>query len=81
MEDCKLMATHMITNLKKATTLILELVDPMMYRQLIGSLMYLLNTMPNICFVLNIVVWIGVLALRGVIEARYIEELIISKLM
>jgi len=28
--------------------------DPTSYRQLIGSLMYLVNTRPNICFAVNI---------------------------
>ena len=30
-----------------------ESVDAMMYRQMIGSLMYLTNTRPKICFVVN----------------------------
>jgi hypothetical protein len=30
-----------------------ELVDATLYKQIIGSLMYLTNTMPNICFVVN----------------------------
>ena len=30
-----------------------ELVDVTQYRQIIGSLMYLTNTRPNICFVVN----------------------------
>jgi hypothetical protein len=30
-----------------------ELIDAMMYRQIIGSLMYLMNTKPNICFSMN----------------------------
>jgi hypothetical protein len=53
MEDCKSMATPMITNLKKVVTLDSELVDPRIYRKLIGSLMYLVNTRIYICFVLN----------------------------
>jgi hypothetical protein len=52
-EDCKPMATPMITNLKKVTTSYSRLVDPTLYRQLIGSLMYLVNTIPNICFAMN----------------------------
>jgi hypothetical protein len=53
MEDCRPMATPMITDLKKVVTSDLELVDPKLYRHLIGSLMYLVNTQPNICFVVN----------------------------
>ena len=47
------MATPMITNLKKMTTSNSELVDPMLYRQLIGSLMSLVNTKLDICFAMN----------------------------
>lgn len=53
MEDCRPMSTQMITNLKKVSTSKGELVDPTLYRQLIVSLMYLVNTRPNICFVVN----------------------------
>jgi hypothetical protein len=52
MEDCKLMATPMITNMKKVITSYSKLVDPRIYRKLIGSLMYLVNTRTNICFFL-----------------------------
>ena len=31
----------------------LEIVDATMYRQMIGSLMYLMNMRPDICFVVN----------------------------
>jgi hypothetical protein len=30
-----------------------EIVDATLYRKMIGSLMYLMNTRPNICFVVN----------------------------
>jgi hypothetical protein len=53
MEDCKPMATPMITNLKKVTTSDSDMVDPMLYRQLIGSLMYMVNTRTDICFAVN----------------------------
>jgi hypothetical protein len=53
MMDCKSMATPMMTNLKLLSDSSSDLVDPTMYIQLIGSLMYLVNTMPNICFAVN----------------------------
>jgi hypothetical protein len=43
----------MITNWKKNDSSKLELVDPIIYHQLIGSWMYLVNTRPDICFVVN----------------------------
>ena len=53
MEDCRPMVTPMITNWKKLNASESELVDPTLYRQLIGSLMYLVNTRPDICFAVN----------------------------
>ena len=53
MMDSKSMSTPMTTNLKKLCSDDLDLVDPRMYRQLIGSLMYLMNTRLDICFVVN----------------------------
>jgi hypothetical protein len=53
MEDCRPMSTPMITNWKKLNSSKSDLVDSMVYRQLIGLLMYLVNTRPDICFVVN----------------------------
>eukprot|EP00253_Pinus_taeda_P013513 PITA_13513 len=53
MEDCKPMFTPMFTNWKKLNASDSELVDPTLYRQLIGELMYLVNTPPDICFAVN----------------------------
>jgi hypothetical protein len=50
MEDYKLIATPMITNLKKVTTSYSKVVDPMLYRKLIDFFMYLVNTKPYILF-------------------------------
>jgi len=52
MMDCKPMTTPMITNLKRLSSFESSLVDPT--RQLIGSLMYLVNTRPHICFSVNV---------------------------
>ena len=47
------MATPMDTNLKLSADESSELVDVTQYKQIIGSLMYLTNTRPDICFVVN----------------------------
>ena len=53
MMDCKAMATPMASNLKLLSDALSELVDATMYHQMIGSLMYLTNMRPNICFAVN----------------------------
>lgn len=53
MQDCRPMATPMITNWKKIDASGDKEVNPTLYRQLIGSLMYLVNTRPDICFTVN----------------------------
>jgi hypothetical protein len=52
MMDCKSMSTPMVTNLRKLhdSDTGSDLVDPTMYRQLIGSLMYMIHTRPDICY-------------------------------
>ena len=53
MLDCKEMNTRMVTNLKLFKDESLERVDVTLYMNIIGSLMYLTNTRPDICFVVN----------------------------
>ena len=53
MMDCKTMATPMASNLKLLSDASSETVDATMYRQMIGSLMYLTNTILDICFAVN----------------------------
>ena len=53
MMGCKIMATPMASNLKLLNDASSEMVDAMMYRQMIRSLMYLTNMRPDICFAVN----------------------------
>ena len=49
----KAMTAPMASNLKLLSNASSETVDAMMYRQMICSLMYLMNTRPDICFAMN----------------------------
>ena len=53
MMDYKAMTMPMASNLDLLSDASSEAIDSMMYRQMIGSLMYLTNTRPNICFAVN----------------------------
>eukprot|EP00253_Pinus_taeda_P001431 PITA_01431 len=53
MEDCRAMSTPMITNWRKIDASKEKDVNPNLYRQLIGSLMYLVNTRLNISYAIN----------------------------
>ena len=53
MMDCKTMATPMASNMKLLSDASSEMVDATMCRQMIGSLIYLTNMRPYICFAVN----------------------------
>ena len=56
MQDCKPMSIPMTTNLKKLpdSATCSKTLHPTQYRQLIGSLMYLVHTRPDICYIVNV---------------------------
>ena len=53
MMDCKAVTTPMASNVKLLSVASSNTVDVVMYCQMICSLMYLTNTRPYICFVVN----------------------------
>jgi hypothetical protein len=53
MMDCKYMSTPMEMNLKLLVDTLSEIVDVTLYKQMIGSLMYLMNARLAICFIVN----------------------------
>lgn len=53
MESCKPMETPLATNWRKEDATSSEEVDATIYQQLVGSLMYLVNTRSNMCYVVN----------------------------
>jgi hypothetical protein len=53
MLECKPMNTPMEVKLKLLVDTSSDLIDATLYRHIIGSLMYLTNTRPDICFFMN----------------------------
>ena len=53
MMDCKEITTPMASNLKLLCDASSKSIDATIYHQMIGSLTYLTNMRPNICFVVN----------------------------
>jgi len=53
MGECRPMAMPMITNWKNIDASDDKDVNPTLYQHLIGSLMYLVNTRPDICYTVN----------------------------
>jgi hypothetical protein len=56
MTECTSIPTSMVMDLKKMNDVSIDSgeIDPHLYRQLIGSLMYLANTRPDICYAVNV---------------------------
>ena len=53
MVDCKPMSIALVSNWRKIDASGSDKFYPTLYRQLIGSLMYLVNTQPDISFAIN----------------------------
>eukprot|EP00253_Pinus_taeda_P036170 PITA_36170 len=53
MEKCKPMQTLLVGNWRKKDATSREVVEATVYRQLVGSLMYLVNTRPDLCNAVN----------------------------
>ena len=53
MERSKLMETPLVGNWRKKDATLGEVVEATVYRQLVGSLMYLVKTRPDMCYVVN----------------------------
>ena len=53
MVDCKPMSIPLVSNWRKIDASGSDRLDPILYRELIGSLMYLVNTRPDISFAVN----------------------------
>eukprot|EP00253_Pinus_taeda_P030194 PITA_30194 len=53
MEKCQPMQTPLASNWRKEDATSGEVVAATVYRQLVGSLMYLVNTRPDLCFAVN----------------------------
>ena len=53
MEKCKPMQTPLVGNWRKEDATSGEVVVAIVYQQLVGSLMYLVNTRPDLCFAVN----------------------------
>ena len=68
MMDCKEMATPMASNLKPLCDASSDSVDATIYHQMIGSLMYLTDTRPNICFPVNTLRHVHLMDAKGTVE-------------
>ena len=53
MQDCKPMDTPLPGNWRKEDATLVEVVDATVYQWLVGSLMYLVNIRPDICYAVN----------------------------
>ena len=69
--DYRAMTTPMALNMKLLSDASLDMVDAMMYRQMIHSLMYLMTTRPDICFAMNTLRHVHLMVAKHVV--RYLK--------
>ena len=74
MMECKAMTTPMESKLKTLILASSEMVDATIYHQIICSLMYLMNTTPNIWFVMNTLRHVHVMVAKHVV--RYLKGIV-----
>ena len=53
MEKCKPMKTPLASNWRKEVATSREVVEATVYKQLVGSLIYLMNARPDLCYAVN----------------------------
>jgi hypothetical protein len=68
------MNTPMETKLKLLVDTLSELIDATLYRNIIGSLMYLMNTRLDICFVMNTLI-------QFLVEPRHVHLVVAKHVM
>ena len=68
------MNTPMEMKLKLLVDTSSELIDAMLYRQIIGSLMYLKNTILDICFAINTLI-------QFLVEPRHVHLVVAKHVM
>ena len=69
MMDCKVMTTPMASNpVNLFSDASSEMVDATMHRQMIGSLRYLTDTIPDTCFAVNTLRHVHLMVTKGIVE-------------
>ena len=71
MMECKAMTTPLESNLKLLRDASSKSADTMMYHQMIGSLIYLMNTRLDICFTVNTLRHVDLMAAKHAV--RYLN--------
>ena len=74
MMECKEIVTPMASNLKLLCDASSESIDDTMYHHMSGSLMYLTNTRPDICFAVNTLRHVRLMLAKRVV--RYLKGIV-----